>query len=209
MKNIWFAWLILATQWAGAQDLLQPDAKGAGLKDFYLSLHVEEGWIAGSHVDWETGVADRPDATTAIHTHCSAFVAAACKRLNIYILRPPEHGEVLLANAQYDWLVTPDAVKAGWRPLSGDHLYEQAQSMANQGRVVVALCRNPDPHKPGHIALVTPARVTDVELQDAGPMVIMAGTHNYNRISLKNGFRTHLSGWPENSVLFYYNTHTL
>jgi len=33
------------------------------------------------------------------HPHCNAFVAAAAKRLNIYILRPADHAQILLTNA--------------------------------------------------------------------------------------------------------------
>jgi hypothetical protein len=73
------------------------DEKGSSLKHFYHSLHVEDLWIAGHHINWETGQADNPNAEHGIHTHCSAFAAAACKRLHIYILRPPEHGQLLLA----------------------------------------------------------------------------------------------------------------
>ena len=57
-------------------------------------------WLAGERVNWESGAPvgawrdDRP------HTHCSAFVASAAKRLGIFVLRPPDHGAVLLANAQ-------------------------------------------------------------------------------------------------------------
>jgi hypothetical protein len=39
-----------------------------------------------------------------------------------------------------------------------------------------------------------------------GPMVIMAGTHNFNYISLKSGFGSRISAWPENEILFFFNT---
>jgi len=181
---------------------------GRRLREFYLSLQVEQLWLAGQHVSWETGVADRPDATSGNHTHCSAFAAAACKRLNIYLLRPPEHKQILLANAQYDWLPTPAAADAGWRPVAGRNIYEAAQNLANKGYIVLAICQNPDPKKPGHTALVMPADLRPEKLEESGPEMIMAGTHNHNRISLKAGFHSHLTGWPEHAVLFYYNTQT-
>lgn len=71
------------------QRYLKITQKGDSLRVFYLSLNVENGWIAGFHVNWETGVADKPDAKSGNHTHCSAFVAAACKRLGLYILDRP------------------------------------------------------------------------------------------------------------------------
>src|SRR5579871_1755051 len=99
------------------QRSLRVTPKGDSLRTFYLSLDVEHLWIAGNHVKWETGVADRPDATSGNHTHCSAFIAAACKKLGLYVLRPPEHKQELLANAQYDWLSGPEAIADGWVPV--------------------------------------------------------------------------------------------
>ncbi|MFX7052567.1 hypothetical protein ABTH91_21265, partial [Acinetobacter baumannii] len=78
--------------------------EGKCLRDFYIKENVVEKWLAGHHINWETGEPDNPNATKEIKTHCSAFVAAACKQLNIYILRPPQHAQELLANAQFDWL---------------------------------------------------------------------------------------------------------
>ena len=178
---------------------------GKQLKSFYFSMNVEQLWIAGSHVNWETGEADKPDATAGNHTHCSAFVAAACKRLNIYILRPPEHGQLLLANAQYEWLGSPAAADAGWIPVTGPDRYEHVQRLANQGFVLVAVCKNPDSKAPGHAALVLPEDMTREKLEESGPAVIMAGIHNHNMITLKAGFKSHLTGWPEDVVVFYYN----
>jgi hypothetical protein len=180
---------------------------GQQLKDFYYGMQVESHWIAGTHIDWKTGDPNEPGATTGIHTHCSAFVAAACYRLNIYILRPPEHGQVLLANAQYDWLQTQAAGDSGWEALDGATRYEEAQKRANEGFVVVVICQNPDPKAPGHAALVLPGERTLDDLTATGPWVIMAGTHNHNKISLKAGFGSHLSGWPEDNVKFYCHRH--
>jgi len=187
-----------------AQGLHKPDEHGKKLKEFYLSLDVENLWIAGQHINWETGVADNPEATHNIKTHCSVFAAAACKKLNIYILRPPEHAQTLLANAQYDWLKTTEASVKGWRPISGTNRYAMAQDYANNGYVVVAVVQSPDAHRPGHTALVTPATITDDQLHESGPKVIMAGAKNYNYISLKNGFKSHLTNWPESVIEFYY-----
>ena len=189
--------------------LLTVNANGNQLRTFYLGLNVENLWIAGSHINWETGVADKPDATSGNHTHCSAFVAATCKKLNVYILRPPDHKQQLLANAQFEWLTSQDAGNAGWKALAGNNRYEDAQALANKGMLVIAICTNPDDSKPGHTALVMPTEITKEKLIVEGPVVIMAGTHNHNTISLMKGFKSHLTGWPENTVKFYYNTNML
>jgi len=81
------------------------DANGVRLERFLDGTRVESLWPAGKHVSWETGIPDgKPEHGDGKHTHCSVFVAAVAQRLGIYILRPPEHGQVLLANAQYEWL---------------------------------------------------------------------------------------------------------
>ena len=185
------------------QSVIAITPAGITLQDLYLSLEVESNWLAGTHVNWETGKPDMPGSEHGNKTHCSAFAAAACKKAGVYLLSPPEHGQLLLANAQYDWLSTPAAVKAGWRPVTGDDRYKQAQTLANSGKIVVAICRNPDPHEPGHAALVMPKERTQKLLESEGPEVIMAGTHNHNFISLKNGFHSHLTEWPEQEVRFY------
>jgi len=187
---------------------LSMNEKGHALKKFYLDLHVEDLWISGHHINWETGEPDNSSSDQDIHTHCSAFVAAACKRLNIYLLRPPDHNMQLLANAQYDWLSSPDAGKKGWKAIIAGNIYEEAQQYANNGYVVIAVIKNKNLRLPGHIALVRPAEISKEKLAESGPMLIMAGTHNFNYISLKSGFKSHISEWPGQEVLFYFNTLT-
>jgi hypothetical protein len=206
MRQLFFLTMTIAVLSAAAQERLHIDDKGKALKNFYLRLNVENLWISGQHVDWESGEPDKPEAEQDIHTHCSAFVAAACKRLNVYILRPPEHKTMLLANAQYEWLSSPEGQQNGWRAVAGANIYEEAQRYANSGHLVIATFKNADPKIPGHIALVTPAAITMDKIAESGPMLIMAGTHNFNYISLKSGFRNHITEWPEQSILFYYNS---
>src|SRR5271170_6379122 len=82
------------------------------------SMGVESKWIAGEHVYWESGLPTGvPETSPGKHTHCSAFVAAAAKKLGVYILRPPEHGQKLLANAQNEWLAGEGSAR-GWRKLA-------------------------------------------------------------------------------------------
>jgi hypothetical protein len=200
---LFFFFIISFSPVFGQQKLVE-NKEGHALKEYYLSLHVEEHWLSGQHVDWQTGEPDDPAADQDIHTHCSAFVAAACEKKNIYILRPPDHSIQLLANAQYDWLPSEEAKKMGWVKVESADVYENSQILANQGYVVVATCRNKNPKLPGHIALVRPAEITTDQLAESGPMLISAGTHNFNYISLKSAFGSHLSGWPEKEVLFYY-----
>jgi hypothetical protein len=206
MKKVCFIILLFVAFAARDQQKLVIDEEGNNLKRFYLNLNVENLWIAGHHVNWETGEPDEPNAKYSIRTHCSAFVASACKRLNIYILRPPEHVQGLLANAQYDWLQTSEATNDGWKQITDENNYLVAQQYANKGYVVIAVIKNPALKNPGHIALIMPSEISTQDLEESGPILIMASTHNHNFIVLRRGFKSHISSWPEHDILFYYNT---
>jgi hypothetical protein len=169
------------------------------------SMKVESLWLAHEHVNWETGEPDRGanDEGPGNHTHCSAFAAAAAKRLGVYLLRPPEHGQLLLANAQAEWLGSAAAQKSGWQHVSD---MREAQRLANQGNLVLVLFPNPDKHVPGHIAIVRPSEKSLTALQESGPQIIQAGNHNHASTSVRIGFLNHPGAWPD-GVLYY--THSL
>jgi len=207
MKKIITTFLfILILTFAFGQRTLKVDSVGIKLRQFYLNQNVENLWLAGQHINWQTGEPDNPNATKGIKTHCSSFVASVCKQKGIYILRPPEHKTGLLANAQYDWLFTNDAYKLGWRQIK-DNIYEKAQVLANTGNIVIAVCKNPDPKKPGHIALVMPFEKQIDDLKNEGPTLIQAGQTNKNYISLKDGFKHHILDWAlaTQDIMFFYN----
>lgn len=187
-------------------DSLRMAECGKQLKSFYLGMDVLQKWQAGQHINWETGEPDDPDAVSGIRTHCSAFVAAACERRGIYILRPPEHKQELLANAQVKWLNSDKAKEFGWHPIVKNILSE-AQKMADEGYIVVACAQNPDRHKPGHIALVMPADLSSQQIQQNGPMLIQSSTKNSIDAWFRNAFRHHIADWnaPTDNVLFFYN----
>jgi hypothetical protein len=163
-------------------------------------LGVVSKWPAGVHVNWRTGVPDgKPVSAEGRHTHCSAFVASAAQTLGVYILRPPRHGQILLANAQYEWLAG-DGAAEGWRPVSG---FAEAQDAANRGSLVVAAYHSHRGNKPGHIAIVLPGEKSETMLEAEGPNVIMAGIINSASIDLKDGFAGHPRAWADKEVKFY------
>ena len=175
-------------------------AEGKHLGEVLDSMQVEKHWIAGAIVDWRTGDPTGKAVTeNGKHTHCSQFTAAACEKLGIYILRPPEHGAVLLANAQFEWL-SKEGQAAGWKPLADGVV---AQDLANRGHVVVAVCQNPDPKKSGHIAIIRPGDKTPEQIAAEGPDVIQAGGTNYTSASLKRGFSNHPDAFPKGEIRFY------
>jgi glutamine amidotransferase-like uncharacterized protein len=156
-------------------------------------MEVERLWKAGVIVDWRTGFPtgrELKSGDRGNHTHCSQFVAAACERAGVYILRPPEHPAVLLANAQFEWLSDERGAAAGWSRLADA---VAAQESASAGKLVVAVVRNPDSAKPGHIALVRPGAKSPKLLEEEGPDVMQAGSKNRNTTPLRKGFSNHLA----------------
>ncbi len=164
------------------------------------ALNVEQHWPAGVHVHWKSGEPDGlPESDIGKHTHCSAFVAAAADKLGIYILRPPEHKQILLANAQFDWLAS-EGTQRGWLPLRDEI---DAQAYANRGYFVVAAYKNHRDDKPGHIAIVRPSAKSLAAIHREGPEITQAGGHNYRDTTLAQGFAGHPAAWGRHEVRFY------
>jgi hypothetical protein len=190
--------LALATPAHPADEAISPKAQA--LAHTLDTMGVETKWASGVHVDWETGLPDGvPERLPGRHTHCSAFVAAAAKKLGVYILRPPQHGQVLLANAQNEWLAG-DGRAAGWRPLNGP---VEAQAAANRGLLVVASYHNHHDNKPGHIAIVRPGTKGAAQIAAEGPDAIQAGAVNSTAISIRDGFAGHPAAWNNNEIVYY------
>lgn len=174
--------------------------EGKKLAAFFDSMHVEKLWLPGQYVAWKTGEPlNKPVTDNKPHTHCSAFAAAACQRLDIYLLRPPEHSSQYLANAQYDWL-REEGKKRGWKPIESAW---QAQQVANQGQIVIAVYKETDPKKHGHIALLQPSEKSKLKVQQEGPQIIQAGMDNFVSASLAEGFKHHKGAWASNQIKFY------
>jgi len=183
--------LAMASEWT-------PDA--TRLAQFLDRTGVEQRWPAGVHVTWETGVPDgKPENSAGKHTHCSAFVASVAKQLGVYILRPPEHGQILLANAQYDWL-EEQGRHQGWHEISGA---QQAQAAANQGQLVVATYHNHHDDKPGHIAIVRPSNKSQQQIASEGPQITQAGGTNFVSTTLARVFAGHPAAGSRGEVRYY------
>jgi len=176
---------------------------GAHLEYLIDHSNVEQLWLAGRRIHWDTGQAVDPDSPyrKAVGTHCSAFAASFAKKLGVYLPHPPEYSQILLANAQYKWLDSEEAVKLGWKRID---TAEQAQSNANQGMFVVAIFANPNPNKPGHIAIIKPSLKSSYELQKYGPQATQAGEKNFVSIAIKHAFKYHPGAWP-NGIRYYAN----
>jgi hypothetical protein len=196
--------ILFAAEIGFAQSVFVVSAEGNKLREFYLNQHVEKLWLAGQHINWESGKPDDPTATKGIKTHCSAFVASVCKQQDIFIPHPPNKGS--LANAQYDWLFSAEGYTKGWRQIK-EKIFETAQQYANKGMIVVAVYKNTNAAKPGHIALVMPDETTEETLNKKGTTMIQAGRINGNSIFFRQGFERHITSWDAalTEVAFFYN----
>jgi len=177
---------------------------GERLARFLDGTGVDHLWLAGHHVDWRTGEATPGARETA--THCSAFVAAAAERLGVYVLRPPDHSQELLANAQLRWLRgAPDG--SGWRSLPDP---VAAQTAANRGELVLEAFENPNPRRPGHIAIVRPSEQSRAALDRDGPRETQAGETNAVDTVTAVGFRHHPGAWvPDGGGGIRYYAHSI
>ena len=182
-------------------------ADGYKLADVIDSMHVEQHWLAKEHVDWETGLPDKAPNYDGPgrSTHCSAFAAALGERLNVYMLRPPQHSQILLASAQAEWFHEKDAMNGGWKPLDGPDRQQRAQELANQGMLVTIVYESPDPHTPGHIVIVRPSEKLAEELSKEGPQIAQAGTLNHSSSIAALSFEHHPGAWPD-GVRYYWHT---
>ena len=191
---------VLVVSAAAAQPIGRVTPVAKSLIEQVDQLDVENHWPAGVHVEWRTGNPDgRPVSETGKHTHCSAFVAAAAEKVGVYILRPPEHSQILLANAQYAWLAGEGAGQ-GWVPVSNAI---EAQKRANEGWLVLAAYQNHNSTKPGNIAIVRPSDRDEDLIRRDGPLVTQAGETNYRSTSLRQGFAGHPAAWERQEVVFY------
>jgi hypothetical protein len=182
---------------ANAQEITTNGMRLAALLD---NMNVEQLWLAHQKVYWQTGLPkSEPVMDGKPHSHCSAFVAATAKKLHIYILRPPEHSSVMLANAQAYWLAT-EGRENGWKAV---RTAEKAQRLANRGILVVAVYRARDEGRSGHIAIVRPSVKDPEQIRAQGPQIIQAGIENYTSTSLEQGFKHHRQAWQKRRIRFF------
>lgn len=181
-----------------AEEVVTP--AGERLASELDAMHVEAKWLPGGYVDWRTGdPRPGPAPTDGVHSHCSAFAAAAAGRLGVHLLEPPEHSPVQLADAQCAWLGGA-GLGEGWKRVASPLV---AQRRANRGVLVVACYASHRRDLPGHIAIVRPAAKSRSEIEAEGPQVIQAGVENYASTSLARGFAHHPRAWGRREVRFF------
>ena len=189
---------MLGASWPATAGEITP--AGRQLGTVLDTMHVEQLWLAGRQVDWRTGEPNGKIYTNATsHTHCSAFAAATAEKLGVYLLHPPEHSAVLLANAQQEWLCG-SGTNLGWYRVGSPRA---AQQLANEGQLVVATCKNPDATRPEHIAIIRPSEWSEAKLLADGPEIIQAGAHNSTSTTTREGFRNHPGAFANRQLLYF------
>ena len=182
---------------AAEHPLAAIDAAATRLAAVIDGLDVEHRWRGGTGINWRTGLVQPGELMHP--SHSGEFVAAACDHLGIDLLHPPEHASSQLAAAQAAWLVGEGKTR-GWQTV-GSRV--EAQSLANQGFVVVALFRDHDLTRPGLAALVRPSTRGRASVASEGPDVALAGHRNHNAISLRAAFATDPAAAGSGEVVLY------
>ena len=78
------------------------------------------------------------------------------------------------------------------------------------GMLVVAAFQNPDPHRPGHLAVIRPSLKTAAELAREGPQETQAGATNALSTTIATGFRRHGGAWePDGTGTIRYYAHAV
>lgn len=90
-----------------------------------------------------------------------------------------------------------------WRELGKG--YPQVQALANDGYFVVAVVKNDNPAKPGHIAFIYPQASAKVPESLADLQVAQAGHVNGVDMPLLKGFEKHQKEIGEGRIKFFYN----
>jgi hypothetical protein len=198
-KHWLIVWLVLVCPTAvRARDPVPLHPEGRRLRALIDTLDVENRWLAGQKINWRTGRAGGAPGERNPRTHCSAFVAAVCRRLDVPMLEPPPR--MYLSNRQHDWL-RGRGQALGWRQVGA----VRAQELANQGYLVVASWKNREKDRyhrgAGHIAVVRPQLEDIARIQNRGPQITQAGRRNYRTTSVAVGFRGR--AWAKRQVLYF------
>ncbi len=127
-------------------------------------------------------------------------MASFAKQLGVYILRPPEHSPVLLANAQMRWLPT-DNGSTGWRRLPDVATAQQERQPGQPGGR--RLRESPTATGRSRIAFIRPGRPGAARLASDGPEVTQAGATNaIASLPLRRAFSHHRGAWPDDIRYF-------
>ena len=189
-------------------ELNKKNEKLEKLEKVLNSMDLSTKWLPGYNVDCLTGERVKEKSTTVSSSHCSCFVFAVCKKMNIKMIGTPEYKQYHLSTNQMRWLKTDDAKKCGWNEINGslNEKYLMSQKKANNGYLVIAGVEQ-DNEIRGHIAIVRPSNKMDFYVKNEGPEVMSSSTINTVSSSLRDDFLYYQKDMKdfENRTKFYYN----
>jgi hypothetical protein len=167
----------------GTEQGLPISRAGAILAERLDAMDVENRWLPGQDVNWNTG--NPIDGGPGPASNGGGFVDAVCASLKVPMNDPvPEN---FSPATQYDWLVN-EGTTHGW-VMVGDI---EAQLLANQGWMVIAAWKSGisegDQSLDGQTAIVRPSAKPAGEVAERGPQISVAGWQNHNDIALKSVF---------------------
>jgi hypothetical protein len=169
---------------------------GQALAKLLDSLEVEKNWLASQEVDWKNGKATDASVREPV-SKGGAFIAAVCRQFKLTL--PTAEKEDFLPGNQIDWFMSIGKER-GWVKVGE----VEAQTLANQGWVVVAAWQNLSPagHRDelGQLAIVHPDLEPVSELAARGPLVTMASKQNHNSIGIKDGFPA--GAWSKQEIVY-------
>ena len=104
-----------------------------------------------------------------------------------------EGAREMTANATYDWLAEYGQ-SYGWRAVTA----EESQERADAGYPTVAVWKNPDSGKSGHIMVVRPQNNKFRYSADEGPVIAQAGLDNYDYANVKTAMNEKIPDYYTN-----------
>lgn len=124
------------------------------------------------------------------NTYCNIFAWDVTRAMNCEIphwiddswniAKPNTPGAFeITINSGVNWMMKYGVRDHGWQSVNA----QTAQDYANQGKVAVAMWKNPIPANHGHIAVVRPGTITS-----KGAASAQAGSINFNSGHIKDGF---------------------
>jgi len=186
----------------------KPNTKRDKLIKLLDGMDLNNKWLPGKNISCYSGETKPDKSTTVKSSHCSCFIAAVCKKMNISMIGPPNYSQYHLADKQLKWLETDNAFQESWFEIYGSskQKYIEAQKIANEGKLVIVGVKQTK-NTNGHIAIVRPCYKLQYFVINDGPQVITSSHVNSYSIAMKDDFMLHKKEFKflESEIQFFYN----
>ena len=188
LRTLFLGLAIIGGANAALADPAPISAKAKWIEAQLDQMDVKDKWIAGTHIDWRTGVPDGQPESADRPPHPLQRLRRRRRGKIRRLPAAPAGAPAILAGERPERMAAHRGRGEGWQSLPDG---AAAQNAANRGLLVVASYHNRNDDKPGHIAIVLPGMKNAALLASEGPDVMQAGTVNSARTSLRDGFSGH------------------